>query len=302
MPELPKLVLSSSDHIMHRSIDSEMDEATESNQWVLSNPIPGARIINSWEIYHGIHLVLAVTENGCYNIFRTLDLLKYTLVHEHDSRIYGLFYIDDGHMIFCADDGWWRTTKTGIEWEEFSSLCIDSPKARSVAVTAIAPGEWLLIAYAEDHKLYTCDYPNGDWVEAYDTNPLWSNKWYPALAGSPVALLAGAGNKLLRADPLGASWSTIQEVEGIIKSITASDQSNKPVFLIEVEAYDGSLSKLFWTYDAGDSLVPDMSRVGPIASVQSVYPTGANKRQTMFAVLGKRTPEGLTGYKVLEDP
>ncbi len=292
--ETSKLVLSTSERIMYREI-SEDDALLQYDQWSLSNPIPGARIINSWEIYHNIWIVLAVTEEGLYCIFRSIDQKKFALVHEHDSRIYGIFYLEAGHAIFCAEDGWWKTVNTGQDWVEFASLCEDMPKARSVAIVATAPGEWLLTAYAEDHKLYTCEYPDGEWVEAYDTTEIWTDKWYPALAGSPVGVLVGAGDKLLRSD----SWNVIQTVDGIIKSIVVSDQSNTPVFLIEVEQADSALSKLYWTYDLGDSLVPDLNRSGAIAAVQAVYLTGTNIKQTMFAVTGKRTPDGMAAYKLI---
>jgi len=301
MVEDSKLILSASDRVMHRAV-SDMD-LLEHNMWALSDPIPGARIINTWEIYHNIMLVLAATDAGKYCLFRSVDRKKYTLVHEHDSRIYGLFYLDDGHALISAADGWWRTADTGLTWTELDELCQDPPVSRIMSAVKTGANTWSLTAYAEDRKLYCRDYPEGSWAEVFDTSSIWQDKWYPALAGSPVASLVGAGNKLLRSLQAGAgvSWDVIQEVEGIIKSIIASDQSSAPTFLIEVEQADAESSKLYWTYDLGDSLVADLNRVDMISSVQSIFPTGTNQRQTMFAIIGKRAAEGANQCKIITD-
>jgi hypothetical protein len=298
MAEDSKLIISASDRIMHRSI-SDVD-LLEHNMWTLSDPIPGARIINTWEIYHNIMLVLAVTDAGKYCLFRSVDQKKYTLAHEHNARIYGVFYLDDGHMLFSAADGWWATTDTGLTWIDLDQ---ETPVSRALSAIRTGADTWSLSAYGEDHKLYNNIYPACDWIESFDTTTIWTDKWYPALAGSPVCSLAGAGNKLLRSQQAGAvgSWSVIHEVDGIIKSIVASDQSSTPVFLIEIEQADGETSKLFWTYDLGDSLIADLNRVDMVSSVQSVYLTGTNDLQTMFAVLGKRVAGGEAQYKVITD-
>lgn len=304
MTEDPKLIISASDRIMHRTI-SDADAINEGNVWALSNPIPGARILNTWEIYHGMMLVLATTEGGHYCIYRSIDRKNYVLVHEHNTRIYGLFYIDEGHAIFCASDGWWSTRNTGVVWNELSAVP-DSmvPIAKTACILQVAESAWYIFAYGEDHKLYRREYPGDhEWSEVCDTTALWGDKWYPALAGSPVGILAGAGNKLLRSLAAGeiGSWVGIQEVEGTIKSIVASNQSNQPTFLIEVEQPDGETSKLYWSCDNGDSLIPDMSRMNAVSSVQSVYLTGTDEKQTMFAVLGKRAAGGQSSIKIIEE-
>jgi hypothetical protein len=293
--ELPKLILSSSDRIMHRLIDNDpKSPRSEYDSWAVSDPIPGARIINTWEAYHNMHLVLTVTEEGHYEIFRSLDLKKYSLVHRHHLAILNLFYIDEGHMLFSAEDGWWKTTDTGRTWQ-----CLgEGPVSRSAVAIATSRNSWVLTAYSQDHKLYTRSYPHGKWSETFDTNQIWQGQWYPAMAGSPEGILVGAGTKLLRFG-IGEPWKQVAEVDGIIKSIVVSDQSSQPTFLIEVEKT--GQSKLYWTSDLGDSIVPDLNRVNPISSVQSVYPTGTEKLQTIFVVMGKKTLDGSMGYNLIED-
>ena len=274
--ELPKIILSSSDRIMHRVIDKDPESPrSEYGSWAMSDPIPGVRIVNTWEVYHNMHLVLTVTEEGHYNIFWSLDLKKYSLVHSHQMAILNLFYIDEGHMLFSAEDGWWKTTDTGLTWLSLG----EGPVARSAVSIATSCNSWVLIAYGQDHKLYSRSYPQGEWSETFDTNKIWQGQWYPAMAGSPEGILVGAGTKLLRFGIDGA-WKQVAEVDGTIKSIVVSDQSNQPTFLIEVEKT--GQSKLYWTYDLGDSIIPDLNRVSPISSVQSVYPTGTEKLQTIF--------------------
>jgi hypothetical protein len=304
MTESPKLIISTLDRVMQRSISDESDIANGCNTWKVSSPIPGTRIVNTWEIYHGIMLALSITEGGHYCLYRSAGRAKYTLVHEHTSKIFGLFYIDDGHVIFSAADGWYTTEDTGLTWTLFSSVSGDgAPVARAAVITGSLGDHRKIIAYGEDHKLYRCSYPGGVWEMVLDTTTLTSEKWYPALSGAPVGFLAGAGNKLLRSSNLGSSgsWSTIQEVSGIIKRIVASNRSNLPTFMIEVETISGESSIIYWTYDMGDSIVPDLNRVSPIASVQSVVPTGGSEIQTMFVVLGKRTSEGEQNYKIIQE-
>ena len=106
--EVSKLVIASGDRIMSRALGDEGTPTTDA--WQVSSPIPGARIINTWQIYNNIWLALTVTENGHYCIYRTINLQKYILVHDHATRIFNIFYVDDGHVLFSADDGWWATT------------------------------------------------------------------------------------------------------------------------------------------------------------------------------------------------
>ena len=116
--ELPTLTISASDRIMTRPIEQDPESPRyEQDQWEVSQPLPGVRIINSWQIYHKMWLVLAVTDGGIYNIFLSVGG-RFTLVHSHPSKIYNLFYVDDGHCLFCADDGWYFTVNTGAAWTE----------------------------------------------------------------------------------------------------------------------------------------------------------------------------------------
>src|SRR5690606_25009485 len=119
---------------------------------------------------------------GKYNLFLSFGG-KFTLVHSHDSRIYNLFYVDDGHCLFCAEDGWWVTTNTGSTWTELD-LGEDPPIARALAIIGLSTGSWALVAYGEDRKIYRAVYPGGEWAEVYDTTTVWSDKWYPAIDGS----------------------------------------------------------------------------------------------------------------------
>ena len=298
--EVSKLVIASGDRIMSRALGDEGTPTTDA--WQVSSPIPGARIINTWQIYNNIWLALTVTEYGHYCIYRTINLQKYTLVHDHATRIFNIFYVDDGHVLFSADDGWWATTDTGQSWSGLSLGTI--PYVKATAVIGLEENLWALIAYGQDHKIYYCEYPGGTWEEAYDTNTLWADKWYPALAGCVVGVLAGAGNRLLRSDRVGEpdSWYTLQEVDGIIKSIIISNQSNNPTFLIVVEQTNNEeIDKLYWTYDLGDSIVADLNRSSPVAAVQSVTPTGTGEMSTAFVVLGKRAPGEAAKLQIIQD-
>ncbi len=302
MPEREetKLVLSTNERIMSCIVGGEDDIMTE--RWELSSPIPGVRIINTWQVYHLIWLALAQDEAGHYLIYRSIDLQKYTLVHNHITEIYNLFWLDDGHVLFSAADGWWATTDTGLVWNRLS-LWESSPAARNLTAVGLQEGSWTLVAYGQDHKIYACAYPGGQWSEVFDTTAIHSDKWYPAMAGGSAGILAGAGNKLLRSLSAGAagSWQIIQEVEGIIKSIVASNQSNIPTFLIVIESLDGSADRFYRSYDLGDSLEADMTRVDSVASVASITPTGTPDMSTAFAVLGKRTADTPPGYKLIQE-
>jgi len=298
--EIPKLVISTGEHLASRAL-GEQGPATDS--WELSSPIPGVRIINTWQVYQLIWLALVKDEAGHYQIFRSIDLHNYTLVHDHATEIYNLFWVDDGHMIFCATDGWWVTTNTGVTWSELTLGAL-IPRARTMAVVGLQDQLWSLVAYAEDHKIYQSDYPGGEWEEAYDTTAIWSDKWYPAIAGGPAGILAGAGGILLRSTAAGVagSWSKIQDLsdQGVIKSIVVSNQSNLPVFLITIESPNAEYDQVNLSYDLGDSLVADSNRIGEVASVQAVTPTGTNEVVTQFAVLGKKAADLAHTYRIIE--
>lgn len=299
--ELATLTISASDRIMTRPIEQDPESPRyEQDQWEVSRPLPGVRIINSWQIYHKMWLVLAVTDGGVYNIFLHMGG-RFTLVHSHSSRIYNLFYVDDGHCLFCAEDGWWGTTDTGSTWTELD-LGESPPIARSLAIISLSTASWALVAYGEDHKIYRAIYPGGEWEEVYDTTTIWTDKWYPAIAGGPAGILAGAGSKLLRSLDAGVNWTILRDLGSVIKSIVISNQSSTPVFAITVEPTPGSdIDKIYLSYDLGDSLAEDANRAGSISSVQSVVPTGTNEVQTMFTVLGKRAADSTKqDYKIIE--
>ena len=177
-----------------------------------------------------------------------------------------------------------------------------SPAAKSLAVIGLSTGVWALVAYAEDHRIYRAVYPGGEWDVAYDTTTIWTDKWYPAIAGGPIGILAGAGSKLLRSLDAGATWSVLRDLGSVIKNIVVSNQSTTPIFAITVEPTPGSdIDKIYLSYDLGDSLTEDANRAGSISSVQSVVPTGTNDVQTSFAVLGKRTIDSpQQDYKIIE--
>lgn len=326
--ELPTLTISASDRIMTRPIEQDPESPRyEQDQWEVSQPLPGVRIINSWQIYHKMWLVLAVTDGGIYNIFLSVGG-RFTLVHSHPSKIYNLFYVDDGHCLFCADDGWYFTVNTGAAWTEADEDVLGpipdedvlvpeyddwmwlgalgaaaySPVAKAMAVIGLSTGSWALVAYAEDHRIYRAVYPGGEWDVAYDTTTIWTDKWYPAIAGGPAGILAGAGSKLLRSLDAGVNWTILRDLGSVIKSIVISNQSSTPVFAITVEPTPGSdIDKIYISYDLGDSLTEDANRAGSISSVQSVVPTGTNEVQTMFTVLGKRAADSTKqDYKIIE--
>jgi hypothetical protein len=282
---------------MTRQLRGEDDEAIQGANWNLSRPIPGYRILNTWEIYHGMWLVLTLAENDHYCLFRSTDKSRFVLVHDHASTIFNLFFVDHGIALMSAEDGWWVTDDTGLNWVQFSA---DGPDSKS-AVLVQAASTTYIIAYGEDHKIYKFEYPSGSWIEVLDTTSLWVYKWYPAIAGGPVGILAGVGQKILRTTDMGDTWKTLHEVTGIVKNIVVSNQSNLPIFLIEVESESG-ISTIYRSYDLGDSLVQDIHRVGLTSDVQSVYPTGESQTQTQFVIVGQRESGGATTLRIIEEP
>ncbi len=350
--ELPQVVLAASDSLIHRLVGSDEEFEMESDVWTQSAQVPGVRIINTWQVYMGVWLVLVKTEDGKFQILRSEDMRRFSLFCNYPSEIYNLFWIDDGIMVFCASDDWWFTTDTGLTWIHLvhGTVC---PRARSMALIPIQQGTWTLVAYGDDRKIYAYSFaivagtnldgevpeytswdqvpavtpapdPNakvleydswadtspwtdayqapGEWTELYDTSEIYLGRWFPAIAGGPIGVLAGAGPYLLRYDPGADSWATIFSVpSGIIKAITISDQSRKPSFMIVVEpTSEGQIDKLYWTHDMGDSLEEVLNRVGTLSSVQSVIPTGTNEPKTMFAVLGRRQVGGKSHYKLVQ--
>jgi hypothetical protein len=53
--ELPTLTISASDRLMTRVIEQDPTSPRyEQDQWEVSLPLSGVRIINSWQVYHGM--------------------------------------------------------------------------------------------------------------------------------------------------------------------------------------------------------------------------------------------------------
>ena len=175
--ELPTLTISASDRIMTRPIEQDPESPRyEQDQWEVSRPLPGVRIINSWQIYHKMWLVLAVTDGGIYNIFLSVGG-RFTLVHSHPSKIYNLFYVDDGHCLFCADDGWYFTVNTGTAWAEADE-----------DVLGPIPDEDVLVPEYDDWTVIDSWWPIPDPDETVPEYDNWM--WLGALgaaAYSPVA-------------------------------------------------------------------------------------------------------------------
>ena len=264
-------------------------------------------MITFFEIYQGIMIALTLSEDNYYCIYQSINRKDYRLVHRSSSKIYNIFPIDQGHAMFCADDGWFYTSDAGTTWFRIYCSNLFAPAnapIASVATILSKPIGWHIIAYGQDHKLYSLGYSpdvsDSAWSMDLDTTSIWTEKWYPALDGSPVGLLAGAGKYLLRADlDHSIEWQVINEVNGIIKSVVCSDKSNAPIFAIEVEKADAETSSIYWSRDMGDSLEPDLSRTWPATSVQSVYPTGEPERATQFVVFGRKSPESPLEYNII---
>jgi hypothetical protein len=296
--DVSKVVLVGADRVMTRNVYDD-DGENNYNRWQVSSPIPGKRIINTWEIYFGIWLVFAKAENDHYQLFQTIDRNTYTLVHDHATKIHGVCWIGAGHMVFCAEDGWWRSTDSGTTWTNFFSS--DYPVSASICCIKSSVGHDLY-AYGQDNKIYVLVYYDVDeeWAEVFDTTEISVTRQYPAIDGAPVGILAGVGPYLYRSLDDGESWALVAEVPGIIKNIRVSNKTNTPIFLIEVESLTTEASSLYWTNDLGETLVQEMNRVGPISGVQSVYPTGQTEVRTQFVVLSRRSEDDRPDYQILE--
>lgn len=197
--ELPILVMAANNRLLSRTIGSISPEASEQDQWSISSPIPGVRVLQTVKIFKDMWLVLVVTEAGDYNIFWSHHLQSFTLVHSHGTRIYGIFLLDSGRAVFSAADGWWETTDAGHTWIELDSYyvvreyedpvlefedwddvvdlpgvpdpdtvvpefdsCIvwGAPVSSASAIIQIYENRWKFVAYGQDHKIYACEYPS----------------------------------------------------------------------------------------------------------------------------------------------
>lgn len=294
--EFPSVVISMGNHIASRVI-SDDDLEPLAGRWELSGPSPGVFVIGTWQIYQGIWIVLSKNEAGHYLISRSSDGRKtFQVVHDHDCEIYNIFWVDDGHAIFCAADGWFKTLDAGLTWEEMG----EGPIASSAAIIPFDEGAWMILAYAKDHKIYSYEYPGeGEWIEDLDTTTIWSGKWHPAIAGNSVGVLAGVGGKLFRSTFEG--WQEIQDLSstGTIKSIVISSPGRLPRFMIILEPLVGDNDLIYFTDDLGDSLYRDASRFGAVASAQAVVPTGTNEDLSLFAVVGRRASSTAHSYRVV---
>jgi len=345
-PETSRIVLLSKDRVISKIV-REGGTLTEDHAWIMSTPVPGT-ILNTWEIYHKVQIVLSRADSGNYQIFRSDNLITYSLVHDHAHAlpVHDMFLVNDGYMLFCADDGWWGTTDTGISWHEIAfdvipddeevpefasweempyvypdpdplvevpeldwpdvppldgfEAYVTDPITHSLCVIPVSDSEWRLAAYADDQKIYYVDYPDGLWIEAYDSSDLWNGRRYSAFAGSAVGVIAGIGPYLMRtsAEDL-AAWQQIQEVDGIIKAIRISDLSNHPIFFIVLERTDGD--HIYSSSDLCDSVVEEVgTRIDPNVSIESIVPTLGNTNRTTFAVMGRRSTDGPINIRVIE--
>lgn len=294
-PETSRLVMLSTDRVFSKII-REGDDITEDHIWLVSSPIPGT-VIKTWEIYHKVQIVLSKADSGNYQIFRSIDLITYSLVHDHATEIYDIFWIDYGRVVICATDGWFETTNTGLTW---APLVLAPLPAKAFAVIRHYDGSQNWVVYGLDQKVYVANYPDGAWLEVLDTTATNSGRWYPAMAGSAVGVIVGAGPYLFRAlgdDP--TTWSLIHTMDGIVKNIRVSDHSNHPEFFIVLECADGD--HVYSSSDLGDSVLEELgTRIEPNVSIESIVPTLGNETRTTFAVVGRRGSDVPLTYKVIE--
>lgn len=294
MTEKTRLTISVSDRILERNFETD-PVLQDHDIWTSSSPLSGVVIINTWEIYHLQKIVLVVTESGHYQIFRSVNMKRFSNVHDHATEIYNIFYIDEGVALFSATDGWWSTTTAGVSWNYLD----DGVGAKAVATVQIADGEWEIFACGVDKKIYARNYPTGTWSEVYDATILWSGKWYPAIAGGVAGILVGIGPYLIRSEDLGESWQVVQNFEDrVVKNIIVSSRSNAPVYLVETDL-DGK-SQMWWTRDVGDSVTLDETRFDAVEHAQSVIPTGGDTETPKIVMFGRRTPTSDKVYDVIE--
>lgn len=299
--EKGRIVIASSDRVFERDVEPRRDVPVENSgqdTWGMSFPLSAVSIVSVFEIFHQIKVALTRTESNHYQVMRSINGRDYSLVHDHETTIFGIFYIDDGIAVFSATDGWWATTNTGKTWTK-----INSGPAAKVATTIMTDedGEWSLVAYGTDRKFYRMVYPGGSWAEIFDSSSIWSGKWYPALVGSPVSLIAGVGPYVIRSEDLGDNWSVVQTFDEseIVKTISAAANSSMPIHLIETDT-DGT-HKFYWSRNDCDSVQMGETRYDSVASVRSVIPTGGENETPLFAILGKRSEDNAQSYKLISE-
>lgn len=288
------VIVASSDRLLTR----QNELSSDAEAWMASASVPGERIIGTWEVSHR-QFVILTTSGGKYQIFHTVDRRTHTLVHTHDTEIFGIFNLGFGKSIFCATDGWWMTLDSGMSWLQ---IALTGPAARSLVVVK-KPSALVLFAYdINDRQVYRCEHPMNEfldpmvWEVVYSADLLVS-PWYPVIAGGSSAVIIGVGDKVIRTEDLGETWKTVATASGVVKSITVSDTSSGPTFLVEVEA--NGLSQLYWSYDLCDSLTPDVNRSGLILDAKAVIPTGESESMQMFVVIGQH-PDGRAEYRFID--
>jgi len=283
--ENPLLVVAATDRMMSQI----MPKNEEFEVWAASASVPTSRLVGVWEVSHRQFLMLSVSDDGKYQIFHTIDRINHRLVHTHNTEITTMASLGYGKMVFCATDGWWMTMNSGDTWEQIS---LAGPVARKIAVATKA-SSMVLLAYCDDKKIHRCEHSWREFLEPITWEVVYDASgevpWHPALDGGSLAVLAGAGSKLIRTTDCGDIWEKVATVDGVVKNVVSSDQSNGPRYLIEVEK-DG-IVRCYWTYDVGDSLAPDMNRIQPISTGRAVIPTGGSSKDTRFVVVGQK-PSG----------
>lgn len=295
--EETRLVITTADRVVSRRVE---EDDTDDHVWEMSSQIPGQRIIGTWEIFKGIWIVLAESDDGKHQILQSFNRLDFELKHSHDTEILSICYIDHGKMIFCAEDGWWMTIDAGTSWQQ---IALPGVAAKTV-IAILAESAMILLAYATDKKIYRCVHTLTTfteplvWEVVYDDVPV--GKWYPAMSGNAVGVLAGNSDHLIRSLTAGETWQVVDTVDGVIRNIVSAGQANSPVYLVEVEK-DG-LVKCYWSVDLGDSLIPDVNRVSPSTDAQAVVLTGQSQTRTSFVILGRRTPGGKIVCTLTTDP
>lgn len=299
--ERARIILSGSDRLFEREVGPDRGvevEGRDVETWGMSPPISGLAIVNVWEIYHRMKLVLTRTEAGHYLLYRSINARDYAQVHDHATEIFNVFYIDEGVAVFSATDGWWSTTNTGKTWSKINS----GPASRAAAVIWTSEeNEWAIVAVGNDKKIYRMTFPGGEWAEVFDTASIWTGKRYSAIAGSPVSIIAGVGPYVIRSENLGTDWDVVQTFSEseVVKSIVAAGHSTMPIYLIETDT-DG-VSKLYWSHDDGDSIQLDATRYDSVTGVAAVIPTNEPHEAPLFAILGKRAPDSSQSYKLVSE-
>lgn len=303
MTEVPRVRTILRDRMYERAVILDDDANNRPGVWKRSDPIPGTEVLFSIETYHNIHLVVSTTESGHYRIYRTTNSKSFSMVHDHATEIFGVFYLDEGVSIFSATDGWFISWDAGSNWAVLDAA---GPVARSVCslMGSTDPDfdytTWsaVVLAIGDDKKIYRILIPDGSWEEVYDTATLWTGPRFPSIGGVPDGVLVGVGPYLFRSTNFCDDLVLLHTLDGDIKSITASS-THSPIFLIEAVDCDWN-SSIYWTYDLGDSLLKDETRHSAVVSIGAVIPTGESQEQQFFLIDGSRSVDSPRQLKFVE--